>query len=151
MFPMKPVKVHIGKAVYVPAAEIGRDESASVQVFPAQVSSLFSEGRKHFVICAYSPLLNQEECESVASHLRLGDACAVCDFIIYDTEGGSTVVADVDDKASACEAAAAVAVVKASCGWDENNPIMVRVNEIEVLVVSQFEGNEWIASFPNAG
>ena len=151
MFPMKPVKVQIGKVIYVPPDETGHKESAPVQVFPAQVSSHPTEARKHFVVCAYFSLLNQAERESVASCLRLGDAGAVCDFIIRDTEGSCTVVSEVNDEASACEVAAAVAVVKASCGWDESNPIMVRVNDIEASMVAQFDGSEWIVSFPNAG
>ena len=151
MFPAKPVKVHVSKAIYMPADEDGRNECASVQVFPTRVSSQSSEARQHFVVCAHSPLLNQSEVESIASRLRLGDAGAVCDFIIHDAEGCPIVFANVNDLASAYESAAAVAVVKASCGWDESNPMMVRVNDTEVPVVAQFDGSEWIASLPDAG
>jgi hypothetical protein len=148
---MKPVKVQIDKDIYVLADALGLNESLSVQVFPVLVSSDFSVTRKHFVVCAYSTSLNQAELESVASRLQLDSAGAVCDFIIHDTEGSCNVVANINDEASAYEVAAAVGIVKASCGWDESNPIMVCVNDMEMTVFAQFNGIGWVANFTNTG
>ena len=149
---MRFVKVEIAEPIFVTGARPGGDESATAQVFPMLLSDGSSEVRKHFVVCAYFPPLNQAQRESIASQLRLRGVGVAFDFIIHNAEGDATVVSGIDnDKAWAFDAAAAAAVMKAKCGWDESNPIIVRVNNIDVLVVEQFNGSEWIASVPNAG
>lgn len=148
---MKSVRVEIAEPIYVPAGGPDSAESSATQVFPVLLPGDPSEVGKHFVVCAYNPPLNQEQKESVAAQLRLRGAGAACHFIVHDTEGEAVVVTDTAaDGASAFEVAAAVAVVKASCGWDESNPIKVRVNDVEVLVSARFDGGQWIADSSNA-
>jgi hypothetical protein len=148
---MKSFKVEIAEPIYVQAARPGGNESATAQAFPVHLSGMPSDALKHFVVCASSPL-NQGQRDSVAARLRLGGGSVACDFIIHDTEGEATVVTDTpEDEVSAFEVAAAVAVVKASCGWDESKLIIVWVNNNKVPVVAQFDGKEWIASCSTVG
>jgi len=41
--------------------------------------------------------------------------------------------------------AAAIAVNKASCGWDESASIVVMINKAEVRVWPRFDDQQWIA------
>jgi|SRR5215218_2204760 len=149
---MKPVKVNIADPIYLLTERSGDDEPAVTQVFPVLLSGAPSVSRRRFVVCAYFPLLDQARRESVTSQLRAGGASAACDFIVHDVEGDATVITEVgEDGAAAYEAAAAVAVVKASCGWDESNPITVRVNDTALSVVAQYDDGQWAASVLEAG
>jgi hypothetical protein len=149
---MKPVKVKIADPSYLPTERSGDGEPAVIQVFPVLLSSTQSLSRRRFVVCAYFPFLDQSRRESVMPQLRAGDAGAACDFIVHDAEGEATVIAEVsEDGVAAYDAAAAVAVVKASCGWDESNPITVRVNDTALSVVAQYDGCQWTASVSEAG
>jgi len=149
---MKSVKVNIADAIYLPTEQSGDGERPVIQVFPVRLSGAPSVSRRRFVVCAYFPLLDQSRRESVTSQLRAGGAGAACDFIVHDVEGEVTVIAEVgEDGAAAYDAAAAVAVVKASCGWDESNPITVRVNETALSVVAQSDDGQWTASVSEAG
>jgi len=40
--------------------------------------------------------------------------------------------------------AAAIAVIKASCGWDESSSILIMINNAEVRVWPRFDGRQWI-------
>ena len=41
--------------------------------------------------------------------------------------------------------AAAISVIKASCGWDESSFMVVMINNTEVRVWPRFDGQHWIA------
>jgi len=149
---MKPVKVNIADPIYLPTEWPGDGEPAVTQVFPVLLSGTQPVSRRRFVVCAHIPFLDQSRRESVASQLGAGGAGAACDFIVHDVEGEATVIAEVgEDGAAAYEAAATVAVVKASCGWDESNPIIVRVNDTALSVVAQYDNGQWAASVSEAG
>ena len=149
---MKPFQVKIADPIYLPTERSDDGEPAVIQVFPVLLSGTQSGARRRYIVCAYSPSLDTSRRESVTSRLRAGGAGAVCDFILNDVEGEAAVIAEVSgDVAAAYEAAAAVAVVKASCGWDESNPITVRVNETTLSVVAQYDGGQWTASVSGAG
>jgi hypothetical protein len=148
---MKSVKVKIADAIYLPTEQSGDGERAVIQVFPVLLSGTQSVSRKRFVVCAYFPFLDQSRRESVMSQLRAEGAGAACDFIVHNVEGEATVIAEVGEDRAAYDAAAAVAVVKASCGWDESNPITVRVNETALSVVAQSVSGQWTASVSEAG
>ena len=149
---MKPIEVEISEPIFISTCRSGDGEAATTQVFPVLLSGTSLVTREHFVICAYFPFLDESRRESVASQLRAGGSGAACDFIVHDAEGEATVVTDIgEDNASAFEAAAAVAVVKASCGWDESNPIIVRVNDTELSVAAQFAVGKWAVSISRAG
>jgi hypothetical protein len=149
---MKPVKVKIADPIYLPTERSGDGEPAVTQVFPGLLSGAQSVSRRRFVVCAYFPFLDQSRRESVLSQLCAGGAGAACDFIVHDVEGEATVIAEVGEGGTAAyKAAAAVAVVKASCGWDESNPITVRVNDTALSVVAQSDDGEWTASVSEAG
>jgi hypothetical protein len=148
---MKPVKVNIADPIYLPTERSGDGQPAFTQVFPVLLSGTPSVSRTRFIVCAYFPLLDQSRRESVMAQLRAGDAGAACDFIVHDVEGEATVIAQAGADGAAHEAAAAMAVVKASCGWDESNPINVRVNDTVLSVVAQYDGGQWTASVSEAG
>jgi hypothetical protein len=149
---MKPIKVNIADPIYLPTEESGDDESTVAQVFPVLLSGAPPVSRRRFVVCAHFPFLDQSRRESVISQLRAGGASAACDFIVHDVEGEVTIITEVgEDGAAAYEAAAAVAVVKASCGWDESNPINVRVNDTALSVVARHDGDQWTANVLEAG
>jgi hypothetical protein len=150
MSQMKPINVEIAEPIYIPTDQSGEGEPATTQVFPVQLSGAPSGARRRFVVCANFPVLNPMGRESVAARLRGGGAA--CDFIIREAEGEATVVADLgEDGAAAFEAAAAVAAVKASCGWDESNPIIVRINDTALSVVAQSDGGRWLTSVAEVG
>src|SRR6266496_3943556 len=58
-------------------------------------------------------------------------------FAVVRSEDGSTL--------NAFDVAASVAVIKASWGWDEEMPIVVRVNEDKFEIYASFDGSDWIA------
>ena len=147
---MEPVKVEVAKPIYIPIGRPGDNEAATVQVFPLLLSGDPSVERNHFVVCAYFPLLDQAQRQSVAEHLSHRVAGSTCSFIVRDAEGEAVVVSDISEaNASALEVAAAVAAVESSHGWDESRPTTVWVNEVKVQVIAQFDGEGWVASFPN--
>jgi hypothetical protein len=149
---MKTVKVEIADPIYIPLEPSGDSEPVLTQVFPVILMGVPSVSRKRFAVCAYFPVLNQSQREAVMSQLRAGGASAACDFIVHDVEGEATVIAEVgEEEDDTYDAAAAVAVVKASCGWDESNPITVRVNETALSVVAQSDDGQWTASVSEAG
>jgi hypothetical protein len=68
-------------------------------------------------------------------------------FAIIEQAEGFAVVRSEDPRTeNAFHVAASVAVIKASWGWDEAKPIVIRVDEKELKIYPSFDGRAWIAS-----
>jgi len=66
-------------------------------------------------------------------------------FYIADRAGWAQVITAPDEEFNHFNLAAAIAVIKASCGWDESSSIVVTINNAEVRVWPRFDGQQWIA------
>ena len=80
----------------------------------------------------------------LAEELHTANPESVVSVVIENQEGiaGVTCEKQYDD---AFKIAASVAVIKASWGWEEVMPIVVRINEDEFPIYAKYDGNEWIA------
>jgi len=64
---------------------------------------------------------------------------------VIDDEGPGWAHVSEDDSGNASDAAAAVVVFKAVCGWDETNPMTVQVSEARYRVEHALENGVWRA------
>lgn len=74
---------------------------------------------EHLVIRPLPHSINQAECEAVRRNLRETNAKANISFHIADREGWAQVIAGLDKEFDTFNLAAAISVLKKSCGWDE--------------------------------
>jgi hypothetical protein len=77
--------------------------------------------------------------------LRKADAKAASSFYIADRAGWAQVIAAPDEEFNLFNLAATIAVIEASCGWDESSSIVFMINNAEVCVWPRFDGQQWIA------
>jgi hypothetical protein len=104
-----------------------------------------TEEEEHLIICPLPHSIGQAECETVRGNLRKTNARAAISFIIADREGWAQALTAPDEEFNHFNLAAAISVIKASCGWDESKPMVVMINDAEVHVWPRFEGQHWIA------
>lgn len=89
-------------------------------------------------------LLSQTTRETLSSSVRKPKAKEVISFFVSEREGWAHIET-IDCDLNVFSLAAAVAVIKVSWGWDESHSIVVKVNDVEVQVSPQFDGNNWVA------
>ena len=65
--------------------------------------------------------------------------------VVEDTQGFARVHSKDGSPQNAFHVAACVAVMKASWGWDESAPIVVRVDDDEFEMYPSFDGKAWMA------
>jgi len=65
--------------------------------------------------------------------------------VVEETQGFALVHSEDGSKEDSFHVAASVAVRKASWGWDESRPIVVRVDDDEFEIYTSYDGNAWIA------
>jgi hypothetical protein len=65
--------------------------------------------------------------------------------VVEETQGFARVHSEDGSRENAFHVAASVAVRKASWGWDESRPIVVRVDDDEFEIYPSFDGRAWIA------
>ena len=95
---------------------------------------------EHLVVCVLPHSIGQVERETVRSNLRKANAKAVISFYIADRAGWAQVITAPDEEFNHFNLAAAISVIKASCGWDESSSIVVTINNAGVRVWPHFDG-----------
>jgi hypothetical protein len=100
---------------------------------------------EHLIVCTLPHSIGQAECETVRGNLRMTNAKAVISFYIADRSGWAQVITAPDEEFNHFNLAAAIAVIKASCGWDESTFMVVSINNAEIRVWPRFDGQQWIA------
>ena len=104
-----------------------------------------AEEEEHLIVHPFPHSISQAECETVCRNFRETNARAIISFIIADREGWSQVITAPDEEFDPFNLAAAISVIKASCGWDESKPIMVMINGAEVRVWPRVDAGQWVA------
>ncbi|HWT03037.1 MAG TPA: hypothetical protein VN256_22495 [Pyrinomonadaceae bacterium] len=90
--------------------------------------------------------LSSELREVVNRDFRATNAEASVAFLAVDREGYACVISDDGRGDSYFPVAAAVAVIKASWGWDESERLLIRVNDREMRVRAHYDGGRWVVS-----
>jgi len=103
------------------------------------------EEDQHLIVCPLPHSIGQAECETVRVNLRKANAKAAISFYIADREGWAHVITSPDEEFNPFNLAAAISVIKRTCGWDESSFMVVVINNIEVRVRPRFDGQHWIA------
>ena len=115
-----------------------------VQAFRVPVQADCEISEDHYVINAQHHRLDQNMREAVATYLLQSVGDCVISFILDDLLGRAEVVS-VPQGRGTFRPAAAVAVVKASCGWDESNPMIIRINNSEEEIHLNHDEEAWVA------
>ena len=102
------------------------------------------EEEEHLIVCPLPHSIGQTECETVRVNLRKANAKAAISFYIADREGWAQAMTAPDEEFNHFNLAAAIAVIKASCGWDESKPMAVMINGAEIRVGPLFDGQQWV-------
>jgi len=100
---------------------------------------------EHLIVCTLPHSIGQAECETVRGNLRKANTKAAISFYIADRTGWAQATTAPDEEFNHFNLAAAISVIKASCGWDESSSIVVMINNSEVRVWPRFDGHHWIA------
>jgi hypothetical protein len=100
---------------------------------------------EHLIARALPHSIGQAECEAVCDYLRKTNDKAAIGFYIADREGWAQVITAPDEEFDSFNLAAAISVIKKSCGWDESSFMVVMINNAEVRVWPRFDGRHWIA------
>lgn len=104
-----------------------------------------TEEEEHLVVRALPHSIGQVERDTARRSLRETNAKATVSFYIADREGWAQVITAPDEEFNLFNLAAAISVIKASCGWDESKPMVVMINGAEVRVWTRVDGQHWIA------
>lgn len=99
--------------------------------------------REVLVVDAHQPALSDAALELNAAALSTHFSECVLAFVLRDRTGWASV--GCAEGASDGIAAAAVASVKVSAGWDESSPIVVDVGPHQFEVVMMFREQQWFA------
>jgi len=98
---------------------------------------------EHLIVCPLPHSIGQAERETVRGNLRKTNAKAAISFYIADREGWAQVITAPDEQFNPINLAAAISVIKTSCGWDESSSIVVKINTAEIHVWPRFDGQHW--------
>jgi len=120
-----------------------------VQVFQLCVQADCGVSEDHYVIDAQYHCLVAKMRQAVATYLRQSAGECVVSFILVDLPGKAEVVS-APLALGLFAPAAAVAVVKAACGWDESNPIIIKINNSEVAIHLNHDDGSWVATCPSS-
>src|SRR5215470_809839 len=82
---------------------------------------------EHLIVSVLPHSIGQAECETVRGNLRKANAKAVISFYIADRIGWARVITAPDEEFNPFNLAAAIAVTKASCGWEGSSTIAVKI------------------------
>ena len=117
-----------------------------VQAIEVEISETGSSGGRIVIVHAHFPQLPASVCDEIAHNLRAHFQGGDLYFTIINTEGEAEVYAPVDQhRLDAFLVAAAVAIIKASWGWEEINPMLITIAGEPVKVQLEVEDQLWIA------
>jgi hypothetical protein len=103
------------------------------------------EEEEHLIVNQFPHSISQAECETVCRIFRETTARAIISFIIAEREGWAQVITAPGEEFNPFNLAAAIAVLKASWGWDESKPIVVMINGAEVRIWPRVHERQWAA------
>jgi hypothetical protein len=99
---------------------------------------------EHLVVCPLPHSIGQAERNTINRNLHETNAKATNSFYIADREGWAQVITEPDEEFKPFNLAAAIGVIKVSCGWDESLPIVIEINGAEIRVWPRFDGQLWV-------
>jgi hypothetical protein len=124
---------------------VGPTSEESVQVMRPVVQIQGDIAVEHSAIVASGSSLPDDKHQDVLRTLAKENPRSVIALIVRESEGSATVLSEPQG----CEqfpVAAAVAVFKASWGWEEANPFSVSMTGKEIAVRARFNGDTWVVS-----
>jgi hypothetical protein len=86
---------------------------------------------------------SRETCEALRRKLKGSHPGAIVSIVTDDSEGSCSCLTEFTVREHPFSVAAALAVIKSSWGWDENDPMHVRINGNEIRVRTRYDGNRW--------
>ena len=104
------------------------------------------EEGQHVIVDTSTFEISLEECYNLNRELREKGVETTISFEIGDSKGQAKVIAGLDRSFDPFSVAAAVAVVKASCGWDESPRMTIHINGAEIAILPRFEDGKWFAT-----
>jgi hypothetical protein len=123
----------------------------SVQAIEVEISESGRSVGRLVIVGAHFPQLSASVCDNISRNLRSHFQDADLYFTIIDKEGEAEVYAPAEQgRLDRFWVAAAVAVIKASWGWDEVNPMLITVSGEPVRVKLAVVDRSWTASMANA-
>jgi|SRR5262245_11336485 len=99
---------------------------------------------EHLIVCTLPHSIGQEERDAINRNLRETNAGATISFHVADRDGWAQVITGPDEELNHFNLAAAIAVIKRSCRWDESLPIVVGINGAEIRLWPRFDGQHWV-------
>jgi hypothetical protein len=120
-----------------------RDDQYAV-IYRVSVRTALAE-EKYLIVNPQQHSIGKAQREAINRNLRETNARATISFRVDDREGWAQVITAPDEKFDPFNLAAAIAVIKASWGWDESRPIVVMITGAEVRVWPRVEGGQWVA------
>jgi hypothetical protein len=89
---------------------------------------------------------SSETREGFRRQLKDSNPSAIVSVVTNDSEGSCDCTSEMNGSTDPFSIAAAVAVVKSSWGWDEADPILVRINGRPMPVRARYNGTAWVAT-----
>ncbi len=117
----------------------GRNES--IQIVRGFVECQGAVPKEQTFIVASGISLSAEKYQGVLGSLASENPDLIIGLIVSESSGSVSVLSLRQDH-NAFPIAAAVVAFKASWGWDESQPIVVRVDDDEFELYATFEGSE---------
>jgi hypothetical protein len=124
---------------------VGPTSEESVQVVGAVVRIQGDASAEHGVILASGSSLPRDKHQGVLKMLASENPRSVVALIVREFEGSTNVLSEPQGS-EPFPVAAAVAVFKASWGWEEASPHLVNINGTEIAVRARFDGDAWVVS-----
>jgi len=115
--------------------------SSPLQFFRVRVGLGLEERTEHVLVSAYFPPIPAEALSDTVRLLQPTCPPIAMSMVVADKTGWAKVVSfssTAPERIAAC-----VAYTKASCGWDDSDPIVVEVGEIAFHVSPVFVDEKW--------
>jgi len=96
---------------------------------------------EHLIVCPLPHSISQAERNTINRHLHEMNAKATISFYIADRDEWTQLITSPDEDFNPFNLAAAVAVIKRSCRWDEG---VVEINGAEIRLWPRFDGQHWV-------
>ena len=124
---------------------VGPNSEESVQVVWSVVQIRGDAPAQHSCIVASGSSLSHNEQREVLSTLANENPQSIIGLIVGESEQSATVLSQPEGSEQ-FPVAAAVAVFKASWGWEEADPLSVNINGTETVIRARFNGDIWVVS-----
>ena len=119
-----------------------------LQIFEVDVSEIVDQPTSHVVVNASYSQMNRVSCEKLAEGLVNYHKGYVLSFLLVDAPGRAVVFIPEDHNGGEIfrSVAAAITVIKRSCGWDESESIIVENDSMtdKAQMTLNYENNAWL-------